>query len=72
MNPLSRALADAAEKLRKTSDTAWLDAELLLAHALDIERDVLLLAPPTGPAPARFAELVARRAEGEPIAYITG
>ena len=72
MNPLSRALADAAEKLRKTSDTAWLDAELLLAHALDIERDALLLAPPTGPAPARFAELVARRAEGEPIAYITG
>ena len=72
MNPLSRALADAAEKLRKTSDTAWLDAELLLAHALDIERDVLLLAPPTGPAPASFAELVARRAEGEPIAYITG
>ena len=58
--------------MRKTSDTARLDAELLLAHALDIERDVLLLAPPTGPAPAKFADLVARRAEGEPIAYITG
>lgn len=72
VNPLNRALADATDKLRKTSDTARLDAELLLAHALDIERDVLLLAPPTGPAPAQFAELVERRAEGEPIAYITG
>ena len=72
MNPLSRALADATETLRKSSDTARLDAEILLAHALDIERDVLLLAPPSGPAPAHFAELIARRAEGEPVAYITG
>ncbi|MCY7271493.1 MAG: peptide chain release factor N(5)-glutamine methyltransferase [Sphingomonas bacterium] len=72
MNPLNRALADATDRLRPTSDTARLDAELLLAHALDIEREVLLLAPPTGAAPAHFAELVERRAEGEPIAYITG
>jgi len=72
MNLLGRALADATDRLRATSDTARLDAELLMAHALDIERDVLLLAPPTGPAPAHFAELVERRAEGEPVAYITG
>lgn len=69
---LRRALDTATEKLRATSDTARLDAELLLAHALDIERDVLLLAPPAGPAPAKFADLIARRAEGEPIAYIAG
>ena len=72
MNPLGRALSDATDRLRGTSDTARLDAELLMAHALDIERDVLLLAPPTGPAPAHFRELVERRAEGEPVAYITG
>ena len=72
MNPLNRALADATERLKPTSDTARLDAELLMAHALDIERDVLLLAPPTGPAPAHFADLIERRAEGEPVAYITG
>ena len=72
VNPLNRALADATEKLRKTSDTARLDAELLMAHALDIERDVLLLAPPVGPAPAHFSDLVDRRSEGEPVAYITG
>ncbi len=70
--PIGRALDSATDKLRATSDTARLDAELLMAHALDIERDVLLLAPPTGPAPAKFADLVARRAEGEPIAYVTG
>lgn len=69
---LRRALDTATERLRATSDTARLDAELLLAHALDIERDVLLLAPPAGPPPAKFADLVARRVEGEPIAYITG
>ena len=40
--------------------------------ALDVEREVLLLAPPIGPAPAHFADLVERRAEGEPVAYITG
>lgn len=72
MNPLNRALAEATDRLRPTSDTARLDAELLMAHALDIERDVLLLAPPVGPAPAHFRELVERRAEGEPVAYITG
>ena len=52
MSRLSRALDTATEKLRATSDTARLDAELLLAHALDIERDVLLLAPPAVPASA--------------------
>lgn len=72
MNPLNRALAEATARLRPTSDTARLDAELLLAHALDIERDVLLLAPPQGPAPAMFADLVERRTTGEPVAYITG
>ncbi len=72
MSKLNRALDSATATLRATSDTARLDAELLLAFAFDIERDVLLLAPPQGPAPAKFANLVARRAAGEPIAYITG
>lgn len=72
MNPLNRALAEATDRLRRSSDTARLDAEVLMAHALDIERDVLLLAPPVGPAPAHFADLVERREGGEPVAYITG
>ncbi|WP_310468381.1 peptide chain release factor N(5)-glutamine methyltransferase [Sphingomonas sp.] len=72
MKPVVRALADAARLLSATSDTARLDAELLMAEALGIERDRLLLAPPNGPVPERFAAMLERRAAGEPVAYITG
>ena len=72
MKPVQRAVADAARQLEGVSDTPRLDAELLMANALGIERDALLLWPPMGPPPARFAELLQRRLNGEPIAYITG
>lgn len=65
------ALADAASRLAPRSDTPRLDAELLMAHALGVEREALLLAG-DGDAPAAFASLVARREAGEPVAYITG
>lgn len=67
MNPL----AAAAKRLAEVSDTPLLDAELLLAHALGIERERLLLKPPAE-IPAEFETLLARREAGEPIAYITG
>ena len=46
------ALADAAARLAAVSETPRLDAELLLAHALGVERSALLLdmaqiAPPS-------------------------
>ena len=69
---LGKALAKAAEILATNSPTARLDAEVLLAAALDIGRDRLLLDPPAGPPPARFADMIARRLAGEPVAYITG
>ncbi|HUG46183.1 MAG TPA: peptide chain release factor N(5)-glutamine methyltransferase [Sphingomicrobium sp.] len=72
MNPLARALADAARQLSQTSDTARLDAELLMAEALDIERDRLILDPPDRDPPDRFWAMVKRREAGEPVAYITG
>ena len=72
MKPIARALADAARQLEQTSDTARLDAELLMAEALHIDRDQLILAPPDRPVPERFWEMVERRREGEPVAYITG
>ena len=72
MKALSRALADAARKLDKTSDTARLDAELLMAEALHIDRDRLILSPPDRKVPERFWTMVERRLEGEPVAYITG
>ena len=72
MKPVARALAEAARQLSETSDTARLDAELLMAEALHIDRDRLLLKPPDREPPKRFWTMVRRRSKGEPIAYITG
>jgi len=69
---ITRALDDAARQLSSTSDTSRLDAELLMAEALHIDRDRLLLSPPDRDVPKRFWEMVGRRSEGEPVAYITG
>jgi len=72
LKPIARALDDATRQLIERSDTARLDAELLMAEALHIDRDRLLLAPPDRKVPDRFWNMVKRRVEGEPIAYITG
>lgn len=67
---LRTALADATARFG-FSPTARLDAELLMAHALGIDRNALLL-DMDRPVPAAFAALVERRAAHEPVAYITG
>jgi release factor glutamine methyltransferase len=72
VRPVERALSEAARRLQSISDTARLDAELLLACALGIERDELLLRPPAGEVPVSFGALLQRRLAGEPVAYITG
>jgi len=69
---IARALADAARQLEPTSDTARLDSELLMAEALHIDRDKLILSPPSRAVPQRFWDMVERRKRGEPVAYITG
>ncbi|MBD8547480.1 peptide chain release factor N(5)-glutamine methyltransferase [Sphingomonas sp. CFBP 8760] len=66
-----RAAIGAAAARFAFSATPRLDAELLMAHAMGIERSALLLGH-DGPVPAGFAALVDRRAGQEPIAYITG
>jgi release factor glutamine methyltransferase len=66
------ALAEATSRLSATSDTPRLDAELLMAHALGIEREALLLTGREREAPPAFGSLLARREAGEPVAYITG
>ena len=43
---IPRALSRATNELGQVSDTPRLDAELLMAEALDIDRDKLILAPP--------------------------
>jgi release factor glutamine methyltransferase len=72
LKPIARALADAARQLEVNSDTARLDSELLMAEALHIDRDRLILAPPDRQVPKRFWDMVERRKSGEPVAYITG
>ena len=72
MTAIARALSRATQQLSDSSDTPRLDAELLMAHALGIERDALLLSSPAGPPPAEFIALIERRLGKEPIAYITG
>ena len=58
MKPVTRALADATRRLEAVSDTHRLDAELLMAAALEIERDTLLLNAPAGPVPDNFAAML--------------
>jgi release factor glutamine methyltransferase len=70
--PVHQALAGAARALSGASDTARLDAELLMAHALGIDRSALLLRQADLRTPASFAALVNRRLAHEPVAYITG
>jgi release factor glutamine methyltransferase len=66
------ALVTAAGLLAATSETPRLDAELLMAHALGVSREMLLLGRLDDPAPFAFGELLSRRIAGEPLAYITG
>jgi len=69
---VSQALRAATAQLCATSDTARLDAEVLMAHALGVSRSDLLLRHMADPAPAAFAGLIERRAAHEPVAYIVG
>ena len=69
---LRSALAAAASRLAPHSDTPRLDAEILMAHALGVEREALLLSSKDDEAPAAFEAFLARREAGEPVAYITG
>nr|WP_229726675.1 peptide chain release factor N(5)-glutamine methyltransferase [Sphingomonas alpina] len=66
------ALAKAATVFAASSQTPRLDAELLMAHALGMSREKLLLNHLDAAVPEAFAALVARRLAHEPIAYITG
>ncbi|MCB2050209.1 MAG: peptide chain release factor N(5)-glutamine methyltransferase [Novosphingobium sp.] len=69
----AEAMRDATERLAAVSDTARLDAELLMAHALGVTRSDLLLRHGDAPVPQdRFEALLIRRLAHEPIAYILG
>jgi len=73
---LREVLRDGRQQLEEAGDeTARIDAEVLLRHLLSIDRATLYARLPD-PAPPgtveRYRDLIARRAAGEPVAYITG
>ncbi len=65
----------ACEQLASGSDSARLDAELLLAHALKVDRSYLFAWPEQQIQPAakqQFRKLLQQRLDGQPIAYLLG
>lgn len=69
---IGAALVAAGARLAAVSDTPRLDAELLMAHALGITRETLLLARLDALVPPGFADLLAQRLAHQPLAYLTG
>ena len=76
MTTIGDAIADATTRLRASgSETARLDAELLLGWAMGADRTAIVAhrdAPVGADALTRFEAAVVRRAAGEPVAYIRG
>jgi release factor glutamine methyltransferase len=76
MATVEELLRAGVERLRASgSDSPRLDAELLLGHAIGVDRTVIVAHPeaPVGAdAAATFDAGVERRAAGEPVAYIRG
>ncbi|MGX7951475.1 peptide chain release factor N(5)-glutamine methyltransferase [Tsuneonella sp. HG249] len=72
MTAVAEAIRAAAERLAATSDSARLDAEVLMAHALGTGRSAMLLHRLRDDVPAGFGTFVDRRAAHEPVAYIVG
>ncbi len=74
-SPINDTLRDAQIKLKETSDSAQLEAEVLLAHALECDRTYLRTWPEKSLSPEQqtlYQQLINRRCAGEPVAYITG
>lgn len=73
---LREALAQAVTRLDNAGvDSPRLDAELLLAHVLEVNRAAILARPELRITPkelTRYRDLVTRRAGREPLAYILG
>ena len=68
----SERLAEAAERLTGVTEMPRLDAEILLDHALGISRSALLARLRERAEAPGFDEMLERRMESEPIAYILG
>lgn len=72
---IDAAISDAASDLSAVSDSARLEAELLVARSINMPRSYLFAHPEDlldESALERLDESVERRVSGEPMAYITG
>lgn len=72
---IATLLKTAEARLTGLSDSPRLDAEILLAHCLEVNRSHLRAWPEKavdGDPLARFEGLLDRRFRGEPVAYLTG
>ncbi|WP_296679140.1 peptide chain release factor N(5)-glutamine methyltransferase [Novosphingobium sp.] len=69
---VAQAIRAATEQLGAGTDSARLDAELLMAHALGISRSQMFLQRMGDAVPDSFAGYITRRAAHEPVAYIRG
>jgi release factor glutamine methyltransferase len=72
---IDEVLGDATKRLSDVSDSARLDAEILLSRSIDMPRTYLFAHPEDTldqAACERLNRLLDRRLSGEPIAYITG
>lgn len=78
MNPsttIAESVAAGARALNLHSDSPRLDAELLLAKVLGLSRPALIARgaePVAAECRRAYAGMIARRAHGEPVAYLTG
>jgi len=72
---IKHSLSDAQRQLQSQQESAKLESEVLLAHAINKPRSYLYTWPDqslTSNDVERFNEMLQRRIKGEPIAYITG
>jgi len=72
---LDAAITDAVERLAPSSDSARLDAEILLCQTIDMPRSYIFAHPEDeldDLTKNRFEALLQRRIDGEPMSYITG
>lgn len=68
-------IGTAVQALQSVTETARLEAELLLAESAGLDRAAVMSRPEReidAAAVSRFETLVARRRDGEPLAYIVG
>jgi release factor glutamine methyltransferase len=75
MSTVKEAIDASSKQLQSYSDTAKLDAELLVGHLLDLSRAKLFSQSKKSLSMAQqqqLATLIARRIAGEPIAYLLG